>query len=447
MKKDIVSLVKNRLAEGESEKIPTSGFGRIGRMALTALSSTSLMAKAARRGDDDVPLDAEKIVKLVTSVGRLKGIAMKMGQIMSYIDVALPEEFQEALSVLQTQCQPMAFNTVETVIREDLGERADALLARMDPVSLSAASIGQVHRSVVDGREVAVKVQYPEIKRAIESDFSPAAFGTKFASLLYPGARIDGYVNEARDRFLEECNYRHEGHCQQLFGEIYNTHPVLFVPRVYPSYSATRVLTTELIHGKSFAEFLVSAPSQEVRNRVGEALFEFYIGSLFRHRIYNCDPHPGNYLFCDDGRVAMLDHGCTRQFEGSFVADIAFLTKAVHRDEQAMLHAALRRLDIVREGKKYDYQIIRSFLRGFFGAMLNDKVQKVSLESAMEMKEIFKKKVQLMKFSLPGEFTFLFRIRFGLMSVLSRLGAEANWYRLEKRFVDEFEADHPILLS
>jgi predicted unusual protein kinase regulating ubiquinone biosynthesis (AarF/ABC1/UbiB family) len=267
------------------------------------------------------------------------------------------------------------------------------------------------------------------------------------ASLFYPHANVDGYVNEARSRFIEECNYVHEAHYQEVFGRIYADHPVLFVPAVLPEYCAHRVLTTEFAFGDSFEDFLATNPSQDRRNAVGEALFEFYIGSLFRHNIYNCDPHPGNYLFCDNGRVAMLDHGCTRQFEPAFVASLAFLTKAVHRDEEALIRKALLRLKIVRPNKKYDYAVIRGFLRSFYGPMLRDEVSRVDLSSAMEMKEIFKKKRQLLKFALPGEFTFLFRIRFGLMSVLSRLGTEANWFRLEKRYVDDFEARHPVLLA
>ena len=406
-----------------------------------------MMVSAARSDDQSFELDAEKVVKMVTSVGKLKGIAMKVGQIMSYIDVAIPEEMQEALSVLQTHCQPMPFETVSAVIGEDLGERAWALLDQMVAAPVSSASIGQVHKSFVEDAAVAVKVQYPEIRSAIESDFSPAAVGTKMASLLYPGARIDGYVREARARFLEECNYLHEAHCQEVFRGAYEGHPVLYVPRIFPRYCSERVLTTEFVEGLSFPAFLESRPTQEVRNAIGEALFEFYIGSLFRHHIYNCDPHPGNYLFRKDGTVAMLDHGCTRQFDPAFVASLALLTKAVHRDEQPLIHAALRRLEIVRKDKKYDYEMIRGFLRGFYGPMLVDETAPVNLSSAMAMKDIFKKKQQLMKFSLPGEFTFLFRIRFGLMSVLSKLGSVANWYRLEKQYIDEFETKYPVLLN
>ncbi|MFO8072103.1 MAG: AarF/UbiB family protein [Polyangia bacterium] len=164
----------------------------------------------------------EKVVEVVTSVGRLKGVAMKLGQIMSYIDVAMPEELRDALAALQTHAQPMDGETVRELLLGELGELGERLLAGMEPKPISSASIGQVHRcELPDGRAVAVKIQYPEIADAIAADFGPAAVGTRLASLFYPHARIDAFVAEARQRFLEECDYLHEAHCQQRFAEIY----------------------------------------------------------------------------------------------------------------------------------------------------------------------------------------------------------------------------------
>ncbi|MBN2529418.1 MAG: AarF/ABC1/UbiB kinase family protein [Deltaproteobacteria bacterium] len=448
MKNEFRKTLLAALQANEGAKIPTSSPGRLGRMALTALTGGAMaITRSRKRDNDDIGIDPQKIVKLVTSVGQMKGIAMKMAQIMSYIDVAIPDEMRDALSVLQTYAQPMPFAKVTHIINDELKDRADALLLQMEEAPVAAASIGQVHRAHVAGRVVAVKVQYPEMHKAIESDFGPASAGTKIASLFYPNARVDDYVKEARGRFLEECNYVHEAHCQNSFAQLYRQHPILFVPDVLSEYCATRVLTTEWVDGRSFDDFLESNPPKETRNRIGEALFEFYLGSLFRHCMYNCDPHPGNYLFCEDGRMAMLDHGCTRQFEPSFVASLAHLTLAVHEDTQPALHNALLRLKIVRADKPYDYDSIRGFLRSFYGPMLKDDICPVDLSSRIEMKEMFKKKQQLMKVAFPGEFTFLYRIRFGLMSVLHRLGAQANWYELETRYVNEFTQKYSILMQ
>ncbi len=172
------------------------------------------------------------------------------------------------------------------------------------------------------------------------------------------------------------------------------------------------------------------------------ALFEFYVGTLFRHHIYNCDPHPGNYLFLRDGHVAMLDYGCTRAFEPAFVQALAALTDAVHADEHDALHAALVRVGLVHDGVAYDFDTARALMRGFYGPTLHDRVGVVDLGEMRSLSSLFESKRKLMKLHMPGELLFLFRIRFGLMSVLARLGARANWYALERALVAGKTSEH-----
>ncbi|MBN2804087.1 MAG: AarF/ABC1/UbiB kinase family protein [Deltaproteobacteria bacterium] len=445
---DIREKMLEALKEKQKNMIPTSRTGRFGSMAKSAIRGALIYRKGKKNmdGEDELPLDTEQLVKLITSVGQLKGIAMKMGQIMSYIDMAIPKEMQEALSVLQTHAQSMPFKKVTEIIQAEPGLNGNHLLLKMEEEPVSAASIGQVHRAILpDGTTAAVKIQYPEIAKSIISDFGPASAGTKMASIFFPNAHIDNFITEAKDRFLEECDYKHEAHCQEIFAAIYKDHPVIQIPSVHEKYCTQKILTTTFVDGISFENYLLTNPSQHERNIIGEALFEFYIGSLFRHQIYNCDPHPGNYLFHKNGKITMLDHGCTRQFEPSFVARLANLTSAIHSNNNDEIHNALIGLKIVKEGKKYDFEMIHGFLKSFYGAMLKDETCKVNLSEAIEMREVFKKKQQLMKFSLPGEFTFLFRIRFGLMSVLSRLQSEANWYQLEHKYVNDFAKKFPLL--
>lgn len=431
----------DQLMNATGDKTPTSSLGRLGRMASTVLRSGSVSVRRNRRAKkgDPTEIDAAQLAKIVRSVGRLKGIAMKMGQIMSYIDMALPDELRDALSVLQTHAQPMPFERVRELVEKELGANGKRLAERMERQPIAAASIGQVHRAELpDGQVVAVKIQYPEIANAIEADFAPAAIGTKIATLFYPNARMDSMIAEARARFLEECDYLHEARAGQRFFEIYENHPTLFVPPVHLNFCSKRVLTTSFVDGLEFEQFLLQNPSPVVRNRLGAALFEFYLGTLFRENLYNCDPHPGNYLFLSDGRIAMLDHGCTREFSSEFVGKLASLTRAMHLDERSAIHRALVSLDMVRDDQSYDYETIRGFLQSFYGPMLIDETCKIDLSAAMEMREVFRSKQKLMKFSLPGEFLFLFRIRFGLMSVLTKLGAELNWFAVEKGYIEEF---------
>ncbi len=418
-----------RLLEGGG-KLPTSSIARYGRLAVAGLRGR----KAVK--DPDV----ETVARIISSIGELKGVSMKIGQIMSYIDVELPEELREALSVLQTHAQPMPVDEVREIVASELGARGRALADGLEETPLAAASIGQVHSGTLpDGTEVAVKVQYPGIEDAIRSDFKPAGFGSMMSSMVYRGARIDSFIAEARARFLEECDYEHEARVQDRFAGLYAGHEVLEVPAVHLDHCSRRVLTTTLVHGSRFDEFLASDPPKELRDLFGRSLFAFYIGTLFQHGLYNCDPHPGNYLFLPGDRIAMLDHGCVREFTPPFVEKLANLTRAVHADEHDGLHAAFLELGMVREGKRYDYETARGLVRSFYGPMLRDEEAAIDLGGGMGMGEIYRSKRELMKLTLPGEFLFLFRIRFGLMSVLSRLGARANWYRLEREMVAQSE--------
>lgn len=422
---------------GLRAKLPTSSLGRFGRTALAALRGGRL-AWRSKGGKAEADIDA--LAALVASVGQLKGIAMKAGQLMSYLDVAVPPEIQSALAVLQTHSPPMPFPRVVEIIKTDLGEHAAPLLARMSEAPSAAASIGQVHRAKVpDDVDVAVKVQYPDIDKAIAADFRPASVGTRVIGLLVPGANVDAIVGEARRAVLEECDYEREARYQERFAQLYEGHATLSVPAVHKPYCSRHVLTTTWCEGLRFDDFLATVPSQATRDRLGQAIFEFYVGTFFRHGLYNWDPHPGNYIFERDGRLAMLDYGATREIEPAFVRKLAALTRAVHVDTREALHAAFLDLGMVRPHDAYDFDAARSLVRSFYGPMLRDEVLFIEPGQATPIRAFLAKKRELLKLHLPGEILFVLRIRFGVMSVLARLGSRANWYRLERRFAGDAE--------
>ena len=418
-----------RLSTG-STAVPTTAFGRLRRTAGALLRGRSALLS----GEE---VDIAAVERLVRSFGELKGVAMKMGQILSYVDDALPAETSALLGVLRTWSQPTPFEQVEQIIREDLGGRSAELLLRLERQPVSSASIGQVHRGRLPGGEqVAVKVRHPGIDDAIRADFQAARAGTAFAQLLLPGADIRTFIHEARTGFLEECDYRLEARRQQRFVELCADDERISIPKVHHEWSGERVLPTEWHDGRSLDDFLATQPSGEERARVGRALYEFYVGMLYRHGLFNADPHPGNLLFRPDGRVTVLDHGCVREFDRDTVAAIAALSQAVRLDDAGAIRAALVRVGAKDPGAKKAYEVTRGLLRAFYAPVLEPGPRRVSAGISHSMKKIVASKRSIMRLHLPGKLLFLFRIRFGLYAVLARLGAELDLRELEERLAN-----------
>src|SRR5437764_8973832 len=271
----------------------------------------------------------------------MKGAIMKAGQMISFIAEGLPPEARAALATLQADVPPMAPSLAEQVIREELGAAPDRLFLDWDPVPAAAASIGQVHRAVLrDGREVAVKVQYPGVDRAIRSDLDNAEMlYAMFSALAMRNLDVKALVDELRERMADELDYDHEARCQAEIASLFAGHPFIHVPAVLPEFSARRVLTSEWVEGMKWDEFLDNA-SLEVRQRAAEVLFRFAQGSIHRNGVFNGDPHPGNYRFHKDGSVTFLDFGLVKRWAPGEVESLSpVLDACLSRDPDATLAA------------------------------------------------------------------------------------------------------------
>jgi len=436
--KDPLQLLLEHLRAEEGTPIPTSSLGRLGRTALTgARVGLGALAGTVRGRDLNLgSLSPEALSRLVESFGELKGIAMKVGQILSYVDGSLDPQARQFLAVLQRYAQPTPFAQIEGTIQEDLGARGRALLARIEREPVAVASIGQVHRAVrEDGTPVAVKVRHPGIDTAIRADFKAAAMGTVMARAFAPGLDVAEIIEEAKARFLEECDYPLEARRQVRFVELFAGHDAIGIPAVHSDWCGARVLSTTWCEGAGLEAFLQSRPSSEARERAARALYEFYVGTLYRHGLFNADPHPGNLLFSRQGRVTILDHGCVREFDRDTVAGLIRLSRAVRADDGSRIQAALRAIGMPKPA--LDFEVTRGLLRGFFDPLLTPGRHAVPPDRAVAMGETIQLKRKLMRMRLPGKLMFLFRIRFGLYAVLSRIGAELDWASLE----DELAGD------
>jgi predicted unusual protein kinase regulating ubiquinone biosynthesis (AarF/ABC1/UbiB family) len=273
-------------------------------------------SEAARQAADE-RLAVEAAEQIVDVLGHMKGAAMKVGQIASFIDPAgLPEEerdrFQAKLAALRDSAPRVEFKKMRKVIEEDLGQRVEDLFDGFEEDAVAAASIGQVYRArLLDGRRVAVKVQYPGVEAAVRADLANVGLLLRAARRIAPALDAKAVAEELRERLIEELDYDHEAQAQREFARHFRGHPFIVIPQVMTELSGEHVLVTEWIDGIRFEQ--IKGLETAARNRFAEIVFRFFFGSLYRDGHFSGDPHPGNYLLLEDGRVAFIDFGMTKR--------------------------------------------------------------------------------------------------------------------------------------
>jgi predicted unusual protein kinase regulating ubiquinone biosynthesis (AarF/ABC1/UbiB family) len=288
---------------------------------------------------------AALVQQLVDQLGQMRGAAMKVGQMISMVELDdLPEdqrdELQRSLAALRDNVPPVAFADLEKLMRHEFGGPLRDVFSDFDERAFAAASIGQVHRAVtVDGDEVAVKIQYPGVAEAVETDLRNAMLLLPLIKRLAPGLDAKALATEMRERIAEELDYELEAQNQRRIERLMRGHPFIRVPKIRTDLSTRRVLVSEYVEGERFEA--VRRADEAQRDRYGEIVFRFFFGLAYRDRIALGDPHPGNYLLCPDGRVCFLDFGLLRDVDAARVADEQAIAMAVRDRDAAALKTAL----------------------------------------------------------------------------------------------------------
>ncbi len=405
------------------------GFRKRGLKTAKLLAKTGMQLAARTVGLSGAAEEGKAVAAaeaLLSELDALKGLSMKIGQMVSYLDGSLPPAARHVLSKLQSQSKPMAYDVVAHVISEDLGRPPEALFERFDPEPFAAASIGQVHRATLAGRAVAVKVKYPAIDKAIAADVATIRQLTSLFSLLSP-IDIGALIEEVAARVGEECDYLREADNQEAMAQILGTMPDVSIPAVLRSHCGRSVLTTELSSAARFDPFVATA-DQHTRDRAGLAIFRACFNGIFIHGAYNADPHPGNYLFAPDGRVTLLDFGCVKWFDAEFVARWKQVAKSVLDADRAAFRTAFTEAGLVRKPKSFDYDHQYEATRFLYRPFLSDEpfAFDAAFISEVHDKLVFKNKNKL-TIDLPPDWLFVNRLQFGLFSVLHHLGACVLW--------------------
>jgi predicted unusual protein kinase regulating ubiquinone biosynthesis (AarF/ABC1/UbiB family) len=393
-----------------------------------------VFASAARRGALDEEQQLRTAEQVASTLGNMKGALMKLGQIASYLDDAMPEPVREALAQLQQDAPPMTGELAAEVVRGELGAPPDSLFAEWDPVPIAAASIGQVHRAMtLDGRAVAVKVQYPGVDEAVRADLANLQLAGSGLGQLFPGLDADAMVTELRARLVEELDYTIEAGNQRLFARWYRGHPTITVPEVVDEHCSCRVLTTDLAEGARFDEMLTWDQSE--RDLAAETVYRFVFRSLYRFHAFNGDPHPGNYLFLGDGRVTFLDFGLVKRLEPVEVGLLFDMVRASVIDhDPATMRRACEAAGFITPGAPIADERVAAFMGVFWEAIRPDERTTITAEWASQVARRYFGRAEfgdVMAYAaMPPSFVVLQRINLGLLAILGRLEATANWRRV-----------------
>jgi predicted unusual protein kinase regulating ubiquinone biosynthesis (AarF/ABC1/UbiB family) len=454
------------------DEVKSSRFGRMARLGWLSRRAIPLAWKRLREtadansdeqraaiAEDALLKQADIAEEMFRTLGSMKGLALKIGQTISYMDGALPEAYrpvyQKVLARLQREVPALSWESIEEVIVTELGKPVDDVFASFERTPMAAASIGQVHRATLKtGEAVAVKVQYPGVDRAVASDLKNVSM---MHSMMAPFLGLAGAAETSRGqkeaiaeitaRILEETDYEHEAEAQEKFRAYVEHDRDVKVPRVFREQSSRRVLTSELVFGRTLQQ-VCDQDGQAARDRYGEILNRALCNSLYDYRLFNADPHPGNYLFPDDGRVVLLDFGCTKT-----------IPDAMQKKMRRYMRAAIRatRSDSAEDWEAFDVAIAEVFnldrsdeptfelFHRFILYCLEPYVRNEPFEFtraysgasidllAKGMKDMVFRGGVLPKVpkmpATPPDFTFISRVQWGFYSVLTMLGARGSWNR------------------
>jgi len=444
-----------------ADRPPTSRLGRFARLTALAPRALPMAAEAMKRAagftrteDEEIAARA-KLLKnargtaqaMLKTLGEMKGLPLKLGQMASYIDGLAPpgyeEKFQQVLRKLQQKAPPLSREAAVQVVTAELGGKPSDVFAVWDDDPFAAASIGQVHRATTRGGDrVAVKVQYPGIDKAIESDLSSLSM---LETMIAPVGRryhTKEGLDEIKSVFRAELDYTHEAETADVFRRIHAEDAEIVIPRVHHSLTTRRVLTTELLGGVDYATFCTRATQAE-KNAAGETIGRFMFKSLFAYGLLYADPHPGNYRFLGGGKVGFLDFGCSKILPDPLVAGMKRYINAAKDEDWDEFYKACAEVLGYDPDDKDGWKLYTEYTKMVTAPLTVDAPFRHTQEAAREnvaflvrhgRKIVFREGDRLPNLPkpihMPHELTFVNRLQWGLASVLAGLEAEANWRRM-----------------
>lgn len=454
-----------------ASKPPVGRFGRLARLGALGTRAVPLAIAGVRKrisGEVSEEEAAKQRAKLLVearktaeamlkTLGEMKGLPLKLGQMASYIDGLAPpgyeEKFQEVLKRLQAKAPPLSPEAAERVIKSELGSTAQELFAEFEREPFAAASIGQVHRARLhSGERVAVKVQYPGIDTAIENDLKTVALMESMIAPIGRRYQTKEGLEEIKSVFMREIDYTQEATATEAFRKFFADDPTIVIPRVFHSLTTKRVIVTEFIDGIDYEAFCKTAAWNQ-RHVATKTIWKFMFRSLYEYGTLYADPHPGNYRFIvrddRDVKVAFLDFGCVRVMSDQMVAGMKRVLMAKMRGTQEEYEKALVEVYGFDPTDAEGWPLYKAYTDHVMKPLVVDEpflhTRAVARENVAflvrgERKIVWKQGEMLPNLpkpiKMPVENTFVNRLQWGLASVLAGLEADYNFHRLTLPWIE-----------
>lgn len=432
------------MAKQNEEKSISARVKRYGQVGGTM---AGLAARLAGQRYFGMEIDkTQHAAQLTQALGNLKGPLMKVGQILATIPEAVPSEYATELQQLQSNAPPMSWPFVRRRMKAELGLDWENKFKLFEKEAAAAASFGQVHKAVThDGKNIACKLQYPDMQSAIEADLNQLKIIFSIYEKYDPSIKTQHIHAELSERLYEELDYQLEAKFTKLYAQILKDEKQVCVPAIIDELSTRRLLCSTWLEGEKILKFK-DAP-QERRNILAMNMFRAWYVPLYYYGVIHGDPHLGNYTVRDDNAINLLDFGCVRIFPARFVGGVINLYHALREnDDERAVHAyetwGFQNLD-----KDY-IETLNIWARFLYGPIMEDKIRpigevtngiygrEIATKVHTKLRELSKNKGGV---SVPREFVFMDRAALGLGSVFLHLKAEINWYKVFNELIEDFD--------
>jgi predicted unusual protein kinase regulating ubiquinone biosynthesis (AarF/ABC1/UbiB family) len=378
-------------------------------------------------------LNENNATDIYDSLSQLKGSALKVAQMLSMDKNILPKAYVDKFSLSQYSAPPLSGPLIMQTFKKHFGKTPDKIFDKFDIKSTNAASIGQVHRAELNGEKLAVKIQYPGVGNSISSDLKlikPFAFRL----LGMSEKELDVYMREVEERLVEETDYELEVKNSFKISRACANLPNIVFPKYYESLSGPKIITMSWLEGQHLKEFLLTNPSQELRDKIGQALWDFYNFQQHELRAVHADPHPGNFLITPDGNLGIIDFGCIKELPDDFYYPFFSTTSSVLLNNKEETIKAFRQLEMIlprdnEQQVEFYYQTYREMIVLFAEPYMKgefDFSQTTFFDALYGFGEKIAKMPEFKQARGVKHFIYINRTNFGLYNILHELGSKVK---------------------